>query len=148
MNSQLLAKLIDAKHTVLTQLLELARRQYALAEKGDAAGLIGMLAAKQQLLDALSGIEKQLDPFRQQEPSQRQWPSPEERQRCADTAAGCRQLLNEVMQLDQRGLQVLRQRQQATRGTIDAAGEAARARNAYRDASPPERQQIDLSSET
>jgi hypothetical protein len=131
MDTDRLIALIDAKHTVLTQLHDLAQRQFALASERDAAGLVSLLAVKQKLLDTLSALEERLDPFREQDPQARSWKSPAERARCASVAESCRTLLDAIMALDQRGMELLKQRQQATLATIHAAHDAAHARSAY-----------------
>jgi hypothetical protein len=131
MDTDRLIALIDAKHTVLSHLHDLAQRQFALASERDAAGLVSLLAAKQKLLDALSALEERLDPFREQDPQARLWKSPAERARCASVAENCRNLLDEIMALDQRGMKLLKDRQQATLATIHAAHDAAHARSAY-----------------
>jgi hypothetical protein len=131
MDTNRLIQLIDAKHTVLTQLHDLAQRQFTLAGEGDAAALVSLLAVKQKLLDTLSALEERLDPFREQDPQTRTWNSPAERARCAGVAENCRVLLNEIMSLDQRGMELLKARQQQTLQTIHAAHDAAHARSAY-----------------
>lgn len=131
MDTQRLTQLIDAKHTVLKQLYELAQRQFALAGEGDAAALVSLLAVKQKLLDTLTALEERLNPFREQDPQARIWPSPADRARCASTSEHCRTLLDEIMSLDQRGMELLQARQQQTLRMIHAAHDAADARSAY-----------------
>ena len=131
MNTQRLTQLIDAKHTVLTQLHDLAQRQFSLAGEGDATALVSLLAVKQKLLDTLTALEERLNPFREQDPQTRTWNSPAERARCAAVAERSRTLLDEIMALDQRGMELLRARQQLALTTIHAAHDAAHARSAY-----------------
>lgn len=131
MDTDRLIQLINAKHSVLAQLHELAQRQFVLAGEGDAAALVTLLAVKQRLLDTLSALEERLDPYREQDPQTRTWKSVEERAGCAGVAENCRTLLNEIMLLDQRGMELLKARQQQTLHTIHAAHDAANARSAY-----------------
>jgi hypothetical protein len=131
MDTQRLTQLIDAKHTVLRQLHELAQRQFALAGEGDAAALVSLLAVKQKLLDTLTALEERLNPFREQDPQTRAWNSTADRARCAGAAEQCRLLLDEIMSLDQRGMELLQARQQQTLRMIHAAHDAADARAAY-----------------
>jgi hypothetical protein len=131
METDRLIQLIDAKHTVLTQLHDLAQRQFSLAGEGDASALVALLAVKQKLLDTLSALEERLNPFREQDPQVRVWNSAAERSRCAGVAENCRKLLNEIISLDQSGMELLKARQQETLQTIHAAHDAAQARSAY-----------------
>ncbi len=131
MDTQRLAQLIDAKHTVLAQLHDLAQRQFTLAGEGDAAALVALLAVKQKLLDTLSALEERLNPYREQDPQSRIWSSTTERARCAGIAERCRTLLDEIMLLEQNGMELLNARQQQTMHTIHAAHDAAHARSAY-----------------
>jgi hypothetical protein len=142
-----LSKLIDAKHGVLLQLYELAQRQHALAESAQPGELISLLAVKQRLLDDLSTLEQQLDPFRQQDPQTRVWRSPADRARCAGVAGTCRQLLDQVMTLERDAMEVLQSRQQQTSATIRSANDAADARSAYLNNNLSEYQRLDLASE-
>jgi len=143
-----LDQLVRCKHAVLTQLRDLARKQLKLADKQDAAPMLSLLAVKQQLLDQLVGIEAALDPFRSQDPQQRRWRSDEARARCAETSQQCQTLLQEVMDLDRRGAEVLRARQAQHKAKIDSAHQAANAHTAYTAHNRPAAQQIDISSQT
>jgi hypothetical protein len=70
-DTERLAALVAAKLQVVEILLRLARRQLELVEAGDAAVLLKLLAAKQTVLDQLQALERQLDPFREQDPETR-----------------------------------------------------------------------------
>lgn len=148
MDTQHLAALIDNKHAVLRRLREVAQRQLALAVGGDPRPLVSLLAVKQKLLDELTSTERDLNPYREQDPQQRQWPSPQSRERCAAVSQACRDLLAEVMDLDRRATEQLRQRQQQTKVQIDAAEQAAQARSAYFASAAPAPQQFDVASES
>lgn len=147
-NTTQLATLIDAKHSVLARLRELAERQLAHIHERNNGALVSMLAVKQKLLDELTAIEKQLDPYRSEDPDRRNWPSPAHRTRCAQVAAACRELLDELMRLDQQGMQHLRAQQQTTMQELHSAQESATARSAYLAATPAAPNQFDLTSET
>jgi hypothetical protein len=142
-----LAQLIDAKHGVLTQLRELARRQHALAQVGEPAELISLLAVKQRLLDGLSELERQLTPFRQQDPQARQWRTPAGRARCAAVSTQCRELLAEVLEWERRAMELMQSRQQDTLATIQSASDAAHARGAYLAATATAQQTFDLAAD-
>lgn len=131
MDTDRLLQLIDAKHTVLAQLHDLAQRQFALAGAGDTTALVSLLAVKQRLLDTLSALEERLDPYRSQDPQDRTWRTSTDRAHCAEVAERSRTLLDEIMSLDQRGMELLQARQQQTLRMIHAAHDAAHARTAY-----------------
>jgi len=92
---------------------------------------VSLLAVKQKLLDTLTALEERLNPFREQEPHTRIWNSAADRTRCAGIAEQSRALLDEIMSLDQRGMELLQARQQQTLRMIHAAHDAADARSAY-----------------
>lgn len=95
-----LAELIGQKRQVLAQLRQVAFRQGELVDAGDAATLLKLLAAKQNLLSGLQKIEKALKPYRDQDPDARPWPTPEARAACAAEAKECATLLDEVVALE------------------------------------------------
>ena len=59
--------------------------------------LLDVLAVKQRLLGDLEQIERALDPFRNQQPSERPWPTPDDRRRCAAELDECERLLKEIV---------------------------------------------------
>jgi hypothetical protein len=106
-----LAALVAAKLKILELLDQLARRQLFLIDEGQIADLMKLLAAKQTVLGQLQTIERQLDPFRAQDPETRPWATPADRLRCQEQARRCDELLAEAMQLEKRGeAQMLRRR--------------------------------------
>ena len=126
-----MANLIDQKHAVLLQLRELARRQMPLIEANNMSDLLSLLSAKQSLLSQLQRVEGQLDPFRHQDPERRQWRSPEDRQRCAQTAAATRGLLEEIMEIERRGESRLRENRDRTAQRLDRVHQAGEVQSAY-----------------
>jgi hypothetical protein len=145
--TDLLAELIDAKRDVLEQLRQLARRQSDLIAGGDLAALMTILAAKETLLRRLLNLEKQLDPFRPEDPESRRWRSPELRRRCRQSAERCEALLAELMLLEKQGETELQRRRDETAARLDGAHAAMEARRAY--VAPPHVSpaSLDLSSE-
>ena len=81
METDLLANLIDQKHSVLLQLHELSRRQLRLIDENNISDLLCLLSAKHSLLMQLQRVEDQLNPFRHQDPELRSWRDPADRQR-------------------------------------------------------------------
>lgn len=99
-NTEKLATLIGQKRQVLAQLRQVAVRQGELVDAGDAAMLLKLLAAKQNLLGGLQKIERALTPFHDEDPETRPWPTPEARAACAAEAQQCTRLLEEVVALE------------------------------------------------
>jgi hypothetical protein len=128
-----LAELIRVKLKIIELLAGLARKQLALAESGDTGELIKLLAAKDTVLAQLHTIERQLDPFRAEDPEARVWLSPGERVRCQEHVRQCDELLAATMNLERQAEAVmLRRRDQAAEQLVEVTGAAAAA-TAYTD---------------
>jgi hypothetical protein len=147
METQRLHELINQKKAVLAQLRKLAERQVEFIQNGDMGHLLGLLAAKQRLLQQLQHVERELDPFREQDPDQRQWRSPVERQQARQAAQDCETLLAEIMEVEKRCESDLIHRRDAAGRRLQGVHSAAQATQAYASTSSPCRGQLDLSSE-
>lgn len=123
--------LVAKRHLCLTQLRDLGRKQSELIAGGEMGALLRLISAKNQLIVALQAIERELAPYHAQDPEQRKWSSDADRTRCAAQAAECRQLLEEVMQMerDNEARMIRRRDQVATR--LQTAQQANNARGAY-----------------
>ncbi|RIK80974.1 MAG: hypothetical protein DCC67_08670 [Planctomycetota bacterium] len=130
-SSQALADLMRKRRRCLEQLRALGLRQAESIEAGDLSGLLGVIAAKQQLIVALQAVEKQLAPFHQQQPEARDWPSAAARAQCAADAEACRQLIEEVMAMETEGQRQIAERRDAVAGQLRTAAAASRVREAY-----------------
>lgn len=126
-----LSELIAAKLQVVELLGGLARRQLELAEQAEMAALLKVLAAKQTVLDQLQRLERQLDPYREQDPERRIWRSAADRQRCQQRMDQCGQVLNEVLLLEKQGEAALVRRRQAAALALEQVQSATDARTAY-----------------
>lgn len=126
-----LADLISKRHRCLLQLRELGRKQGELISQGDMSPLLRLLGAKNQLLVAVQAIEQQLAPFHAQKPEQRSWPTEEARAKCAEQAAACQQLLEEVMQMEEQNEREMTARRDQVASQLQAAQAASTARGAY-----------------
>jgi flagellar biosynthesis/type III secretory pathway chaperone len=131
-----LANLVAGKHKILELLVQLARRQLALAQEGEIGDLMKLLAAKQTVLGQLQTLERELDPFRPQDPEARAWALPADRQRCQAQANRCDELLAEAMRLEKLGEAEMVRRRDAAASVLQGAGEAAVAQSAYAGAAP------------
>jgi hypothetical protein len=126
-----LAALIAAKSQVAELLVRLARRQLELATGGQTQALLRLLAAKQSILDQLHRLEREIDPFRAQDPESRRWRSPADRTACQRQAEQAAALLAEAMSLEKQGEAVMLRRRDAAAAELSAAQSAADARSAY-----------------
>jgi hypothetical protein len=126
-----LAALVDAKLQVLKVLVRLSRRQIELIEAGDMSMLIKLLSAKQTVMGQLQSIEKELSPFRQDDPEQRRWASPARRAACQAQAEAANQLLAEAFTLEEQAESAMLCRRDTAAALLASVQSAADARNAY-----------------
>jgi len=131
MDTALLAQLVHRKRECLSQLAGLVRRQQALIEAEEIARLLDVLAVKQRLLRDLEKIERALDPCRNEQPSERRWASPDDRQRCAAELDDCRRLLAEIMAQERACETDLSRRRDLAAEQLQGRHRARDARNAY-----------------
>jgi len=143
-----LTELIDGKRAVLMQLRALARQQLDVVGQGDLSRLLSLLAAKQALLAELQRVERDLDPFRDEDPAARQWRSADERQRCRQAAEQCHLLLKEIVLLETQGESELVHRRDDVAARLQGVHQAAQARNAYTAAPAAVHGPFDMSSES
>jgi flagellar biosynthesis/type III secretory pathway chaperone len=126
-----LAELIRRKHQVLVQLRDVGHRQTSLIACGQTSSLLKLLAAKQHLISALQGLERELTPYHAEEPESRSWRSPEDRAQCARQAAECNVLLAEVVELEKSGADAMTARRNEVAEQLQQVHSAAHVRSAY-----------------
>ena len=141
-----LAELITRKRKILEQVNVLTQMQPETIEKGDTGRLLHVLAAKDRLLNDLQSVERELAPFRDQEPEDRVWRSVDDRMRCRAEAEQCEAILKEVMVTEQACERKLVDRRDRTATQLHAANDASRARTAYA-SDAGVRRSLDISSE-
>ncbi len=148
MQTDILAQLVAQKHDVLLELHELSRRQLALVNQDDdVSRLLALLATKQTLLDRLNTFERQIDPFRQQDPETRTWRTPSDRQRCAQLAGRCESLMGEILELERRSEAEMQRRRDRAAEQLRSVSSAAEAQAAYAAPATVPQTHVDLSSE-
>jgi hypothetical protein len=145
--TDLLAQLIERKLDCLSQLRRMGEKQLDLVRDDRITELLDLLAAKQRLLADLGGIERRLDPFRNQDPDKRQWSTPGARQACAQKLRQCETLLGQIISQEKESEGQLTRRRDEVAARLQGANLASRARGAYTAVSPPQVSQIDLLSE-
>ena len=148
LESDLLADLIVRKRDCLVQLRDLGPRQLALVREGSMTTLLDLLSAKQRLLLELQRLERQLDPFRGQDPDARRWSTPETRQQTARRLAECETLLAQIVRQDKECEEELIDRRRRTAIRLQDVHAAHRARGAYLAPGSGVAARLDLSSET
>ena len=126
-----LTDLVGKRLKCISRLRDLSRRQQQLIRDSDMDKLLGLLAAKKRLFDALGQVDRQLDPFRAQDPEKRPWRCVEDRQRCARAVQCCDRLLSEIRQLERQSEQLLITRRDELAATLQGAHTAQTARGAY-----------------
>jgi hypothetical protein len=126
-----LAELIRRKHDCLLRLHEMGRSQLQLVASDELTELLLVLAGKQQLLEHLQLIERQLDPFRDQEPDSRRWRSSDDRRRCAELVDRCEGLLAEIVEQERRSEAQLCLRRDEAAARLQDVHRASQARGAY-----------------
>lgn len=146
--TDLLAALIDQKRDCLGRMRDLGTRQLELVRGGEMTALLDVLAAKQRLIGQLQRIERELDPFRNQDADARRWRTPGDRQRCAARLAECESLLAEIIRRERQGENELTLRRDAAARQLHGAHIAAQARGAYVAAPPRSMSQLDIMSES
>jgi hypothetical protein len=142
-----LSRLVVRKHGLLVQMRDVGRQQLALIAGGDMTLLLKLLASKQRLLGVLHGVERELSPFRREDPERRLWRNAADRQRCAELAEQCNALLAEVVQVEQRSESQMRSRRDEAATRLEGIHHAAQVRHAYvPHFGAAEPRQLDLSS--
>jgi hypothetical protein len=126
-----LAELIGKKRQVLSQLRDVGHRQTDLIHYGDTASLLKLLAAKQQLISSLQSLELELTPYYAEDPDARRWASPQDRAKCAQQASDGNTLLEEIVQLEKHGAEMMAARRNEVAEQLEQAHAAAHVRTAY-----------------
>jgi hypothetical protein len=134
-DSTTLAAAIARKAQLLVLLRKLGDAQLALVCDGDMSRLMQVLASKESLLAQLQLVERQLDPFRAQDPEQRSWPSPgpspAARRACQDDANRCAALLAEIVAIEKQAEVEMTRRRDATAAQLQATYSSREAQGAY-----------------
>ena len=130
-DTEQLAALVAAKLQVLEILVRLSRHQVEVIEAGDMTLLMKLLAGKQTVMSQLQTIERDLTPFRDEDPERRTWRSPGERTVCQSRAEQCNTLLAEAMELEKRAEAAMVDRRDAAAIALAAIQIGSDAKAAY-----------------
>jgi hypothetical protein len=130
-STEQLALLVRRKADLLVLLKQFTEKQLGVIAGEDTALLLKLLAGKQSLVDQLQAVERELAPFREQDPEQRMWRTPEDRRQCQQLAATCETLIQEILELDRRGEGELVRRRDAAAEQLQGLHTTAHAHRAY-----------------
>jgi hypothetical protein len=130
-DSSELAAAISRKAQLLEMLRKLGDAQLSLVRESDMSRLMQVLASKESLLKQLQIVERQLDPFRDQDPETRLWSSPAARKACQDDANRCAALLAEIVALEKQSEAEMTVRRDATATQLQATYSSREAQGAY-----------------
>lgn len=147
LDTDLLAELIRGRLVCLTKLRDMGRKQMEFVEGGQTTELLDLLAAKQRVFGDLQRIERRLAPFRDQDPDQRRWRTPDQREECARRLDECDALLGEIVIQEKRSAKELTRRRDDLTSQLEAMRRAGRARGAYTAESRMPASRLDLTSE-
>jgi hypothetical protein len=131
-----LAALVAAKLELVEILTRFARRQVDLIEAAEMTSLVKLLAAKQTVMNQLQLIERDLAPFRVDDPEGRVWSSPTSRAACQSQAERCNTALSELLRLEREAETAMTARRDATAVELADLETAAHAQSAYSGFSP------------
>ena len=148
LSTEQLSELIQQKSVLVRELHKLVSKQQAMIRDQE-VDLIPLLAVKQKVLEALTVVDRSMDPFRQQDPETRRWVSPEARIACRQEAERCETLFREVLLMENDCTRTLQEQQMKTREQLQGAVAAGHASRAYQQATPRPHYQasLDLTSE-
>lgn len=147
LETDILADLVQQKLALMLKLHQLGRKQLELIEANDLTQLLKLLASKQKILTTLQSHERQMDPFRTQDPESRVWRSAEDRDRCAAAAAQCERLREEIVRAEQVSESRLTFRRDEAASRLQGLHQASQARHAYTQPMESGHRQLDLSSD-
>lgn len=148
LETDLLSELIRQKRDLLLSLRDMGKRQMEFVADGEMARLLDVLAAKQRVLGNLQCVERDLDPFRDQDPEARIWRSAETRSDCARLLDECQRLLKETVEQERQSEAALTVRRDEAAVRLHKAHAAGCARGAYTHLGQASISQLDLSSES
>jgi len=131
LTTRTLADLIAKRQQCLLKLRDLGLKQSELISSGEMGPLLRLLSAKNQWIVAVQTIEKELAPYHEQDPDQRDWPSADARSQCATQASECKKLLEEIVQLERQNEEMMTRRRDQVANQLQTAQVAGTVCTAY-----------------
>lgn len=130
-NGNEVIRLLDQQHLLYQQLNELARKQTDLVESGDPEMLLRILAGRQRLIDRITQVNRELEPYRADWTSVSESMPVSQRQKAQDLVADVQKLLSEILDRDKRDTESLSDQKQQVSSQIQTASVGKRMNRAY-----------------
>lgn len=124
-------QLLDQQHLLYQQLNELARKQTDMVAGGDSEMLLRILAGRQRLIDRITQIDRELEPYRAEWARISESMAPAERQKAQELVADVQKLLGEILDRDKRDTEMLSGQKQQVSSQIQSASVGRRMNKAY-----------------
>jgi hypothetical protein len=131
LNTEELSSLLERQLEILSALLMLAQQQVDYLGADNVELLLSMLARKQPLINELLELQANLQPFREQDPEQREWVSEHKRAHCQQLVAQCTQMHQELLRLEAMMLSELELHRNAVAAQLQDGRDATLAHTAY-----------------
>lgn len=129
-----LSAILARKLACLSRMHELGVQQQAVLDAEDLGELLRLVAARQSLVEELLVLEQQLNPFRNESPESRNWPSPAARAAGKRLADECDRLLQGVLAQEQASERQLQARRDATAQQLVSMRQGGLVQQAYGEA--------------
>jgi len=130
-DTQQLSALIERQWNILSALRVLALQQVDCLGAEEGEMLLSMIARKQPLIEELLLIQRQLGPYRGQDPEQRTWQDESARACCQAMQASCENLHQEIVRLESMALGELEMNRNAVAAQLQDCRDATLATSAY-----------------
>jgi len=131
-DSEHLFRLVGQKLELLEQLHACSGNQMPYVDADDMGAVIEILAAKQRLLIAIEGIDRQITQYRVDDPEDRVWPSREMREQCRERISQCEHLIRETLEQDRLAAQCLTEKKYAVQHQLQQLTDTAHVQGVYR----------------
>lgn len=140
-----LLDLLKSRREHCRTLLEMSRRQMALIETDDYAGLLEVLGRKQQVLSDMDAQKRRHPGLQERWRDYRATAEPEIRDECEHVLAETEAILAELMAEEHGSTEFLTQRREATRRQLQTISGGTQVHAAYRDhLAPSTHRHLDL----
>jgi hypothetical protein len=134
------------RRDILLTLRGLTTTQRESSAASDPTVTLGILSRKSTLLDELAAIHQQLQPFHYDDPEQRLWALPEQRQQCQLLADEGQQLLREIIDMEQATVEAITTHREAVAAQLQNGTDSVLANNAYTAGDQLQASSLDLSN--
>lgn len=151
MDAATLSELVSQRHAVLIKLLKLSQDQIAAIQSGRMTDLMGILSAKQQPIQQLVNLGKQLKPAANDDPNSRSWPDPQSRIDCRQQQQQCDSMHQKLLEIEAACEEMLEANRADVSDRLQRLSSGTDATSGYSKAqsyaSAGHRSQLDLSSD-